>query len=164
MVVDFPWKFESIWIQVENHSKINSAWHHSILSSKSIWMRNIISNMFSLLTLRLEFYLLQKTTWIPNFPYSLHNGDYIHGCNQELSYVLNVTILVVSFHFKSWTCFISMLLQGLNVYSILLHDTLVMSRDAVNKIVERMHTPINRWFRIRIFIYFRRNRKFCHFG
>ena len=35
-------------------------------------------------------------------------------------------------------------LQGLNVYSILLHDTLVMSRNAVNKIVERMHTPINR--------------------
>ena len=35
-------------------------------------------------------------------------------------------------------------LQGLNVYSILLHDTLVMSRDAVNKIIERMHTPINR--------------------
>ncbi|KAK1419990.1 hypothetical protein QVD17_29477 [Tagetes erecta] len=33
---------------------------------------------------------------------------------------------------------------GLNVYSILLHDTLVMSRDAVNKIVERMNTPINR--------------------
>lgn len=33
---------------------------------------------------------------------------------------------------------------GLNVYSILLHDTLIMSRDAVNKIVERMHTPINR--------------------
>nr|GMD50928.1 50S ribosomal protein L4-like [Ipomoea batatas] len=33
---------------------------------------------------------------------------------------------------------------GLNVYSILLHDTLVMSRDAVNRIVERMHTPINR--------------------
>ncbi|KAG2688429.1 hypothetical protein I3760_09G094500 [Carya illinoinensis] len=33
---------------------------------------------------------------------------------------------------------------GLNVYSILLHDTLVMSREAVNKIVERMHTPINR--------------------
>lgn len=35
-------------------------------------------------------------------------------------------------------------MQGLNVYSILLHDTLLMSRDAVNKIVERMHTPINR--------------------
>lgn len=33
---------------------------------------------------------------------------------------------------------------GLNVYSILLHDTLVMSRDAVDKIVERMRTPINR--------------------
>ncbi|KAL9270197.1 Large ribosomal subunit protein uL4-like protein [Drosera capensis] len=33
---------------------------------------------------------------------------------------------------------------GLNVYSILLHDTLVMSRDAVNRVVERMHTPINR--------------------
>ncbi|XWS35699.1 hypothetical protein CRYUN_Cryun20dG0018900 [Craigia yunnanensis] len=33
---------------------------------------------------------------------------------------------------------------GLNVYSILLHDTLVMSRNAVNRIVERMHTPINR--------------------
>ncbi|KAK9224150.1 hypothetical protein WN944_012599 [Citrus x changshan-huyou] len=33
---------------------------------------------------------------------------------------------------------------GLNVYSILQHDTLVMSRDAVNKIVDRMHTPINR--------------------
>ncbi|KAL1546941.1 50S ribosomal protein L4-like [Salvia divinorum] len=33
---------------------------------------------------------------------------------------------------------------GLNVYSILLHDTLVMSRDAVNRIVERMRTPINR--------------------
>ncbi|MED6144487.1 hypothetical protein PIB30_016155 [Stylosanthes scabra] len=33
---------------------------------------------------------------------------------------------------------------GLNVYSILLHDTLVMSRDAVNSIVQRMHTPINR--------------------
>ncbi|KAI6677790.1 hypothetical protein NL676_038586 [Syzygium grande] len=27
--------------------------------------------------------------------------------------------------------------------SILLHDTLVMSRDAVNRIVDRMHTPIN---------------------
>ncbi|MBA0694692.1 hypothetical protein Goari_004967 [Gossypium aridum] len=33
---------------------------------------------------------------------------------------------------------------GLNVYSILLHDTLVMSRDAVDRIVERMRTPINR--------------------
>ncbi|XP_038689413.1 50S ribosomal protein L4-like [Tripterygium wilfordii] len=33
---------------------------------------------------------------------------------------------------------------GLNVYSILLHDTLVMSRAAVDRIVERMHTPINR--------------------
>lgn len=33
---------------------------------------------------------------------------------------------------------------GLNVYSILQHDTLVMSRDAVNRIVERMHTPISR--------------------
>ncbi|KAL2940830.1 50S ribosomal protein L4 [Bienertia sinuspersici] len=33
---------------------------------------------------------------------------------------------------------------GLNVHSILLHDTLVMSRDAVNRIFERMHTPINR--------------------
>ncbi|XP_072987873.1 uncharacterized protein [Typha latifolia] len=33
---------------------------------------------------------------------------------------------------------------GLNVYSILLHDTLVMTQDAVNRIVERMHTPINR--------------------
>ncbi|GJM95654.1 hypothetical protein PR202_ga12422 [Eleusine coracana subsp. coracana] len=30
---------------------------------------------------------------------------------------------------------------GLNVYSILQHDTLVMTRDAVNRIVERMHTP-----------------------
>uniref|UniRef100_A0A0A9G1F7 Large ribosomal subunit protein uL4m n=1 Tax=Arundo donax TaxID=35708 RepID=A0A0A9G1F7_ARUDO len=28
--------------------------------------------------------------------------------------------------------------------SILQHDTLVMTRDAVNRIVERMHTPINR--------------------
>lgn len=33
---------------------------------------------------------------------------------------------------------------GLNVYSILLHDTLVMSRNAVDRIVTRMHTPINR--------------------
>ncbi|KAI3982693.1 hypothetical protein MKX01_010176 [Papaver californicum] len=33
---------------------------------------------------------------------------------------------------------------GVNVYSILQHDTLVMSRDAVDRIVERMHTPINR--------------------
>lgn len=33
---------------------------------------------------------------------------------------------------------------GLNVYSILQHDTLVMTVDAVNRIVERMHTPINR--------------------
>ncbi|KAF5742140.1 putative 50S ribosomal protein L4 [Tripterygium wilfordii] len=33
---------------------------------------------------------------------------------------------------------------GLNVYSILLHDTLVISRSAVDRIVERMHTPINR--------------------
>ncbi|MBA0868570.1 hypothetical protein Goshw_015713, partial [Gossypium schwendimanii] len=33
---------------------------------------------------------------------------------------------------------------GLNVYSILLHDTLVMSRDAVDRLVERMRTPINR--------------------
>ncbi|RRT63885.1 hypothetical protein GW17_00010900 [Ensete ventricosum] len=34
--------------------------------------------------------------------------------------------------------------KGLNVYSILLHDTLVMTQDAVSRIVERMHTPINR--------------------
>ncbi|KAH0970011.1 hypothetical protein GBA52_022167 [Prunus armeniaca] len=33
---------------------------------------------------------------------------------------------------------------GLNVYSILQHDTLVMSRAAVNEIVDRMHTPIKR--------------------
>ncbi|XP_074581913.1 uncharacterized protein LOC141838361 [Curcuma longa] len=33
---------------------------------------------------------------------------------------------------------------GLNVYSILLHDTLVMTQDAVSRIVERMNTPINR--------------------
>ncbi|GAU41980.1 hypothetical protein TSUD_306860 [Trifolium subterraneum] len=33
---------------------------------------------------------------------------------------------------------------GLNVYSILLHDTLVMSKEAVNRIVGRMHTPISR--------------------
>ncbi|EPS72544.1 hypothetical protein M569_02212, partial [Genlisea aurea] len=33
---------------------------------------------------------------------------------------------------------------GLNVYSILLHDTLVMSKDAIDRIVERMHTPISR--------------------
>ncbi|XP_038881662.1 50S ribosomal protein L4 [Benincasa hispida] len=33
---------------------------------------------------------------------------------------------------------------GLNVYDILLHDTLVMSRDAVERIVTRMHTPISR--------------------
>ncbi|CAN1230183.1 50S ribosomal protein L4 [Linum grandiflorum] len=33
---------------------------------------------------------------------------------------------------------------GLNVYSMLLHDTMVMTRSAVNKIVDRMHTPINR--------------------
>ncbi|KAG7963009.1 hypothetical protein I3843_09G096100 [Carya illinoinensis] len=33
---------------------------------------------------------------------------------------------------------------GLNVYSILLYDTLLVSHEAVNKIVERMHTPINR--------------------
>lgn len=33
---------------------------------------------------------------------------------------------------------------GLNVYSILQHDTLVMTRDAVNRIVDRLHTPINR--------------------
>ncbi|TQD78602.1 hypothetical protein C1H46_035840 [Malus baccata] len=33
---------------------------------------------------------------------------------------------------------------GLNVYSILQHDTLVMTQAAVNEIVERMHTPINR--------------------
>ncbi|VVA21530.1 PREDICTED: 50S ribosomal [Prunus dulcis] len=36
------------------------------------------------------------------------------------------------------------LLLGLNVYSILQHDTLVMSRAAVYEIVERMHTPIKR--------------------
>ncbi|KAK8968621.1 hypothetical protein KSP40_PGU016504 [Platanthera guangdongensis] len=33
---------------------------------------------------------------------------------------------------------------GLNVYSILQHDTLVMTRDAVDTIVTRMHTRINR--------------------
>jgi large subunit ribosomal protein L4 len=33
---------------------------------------------------------------------------------------------------------------GLNVYSILQHDTLVMTRNAINRIVERMHTPISR--------------------
>lgn len=34
---------------------------------------------------------------------------------------------------------------GLNVYDMLRHDTLVMTKDAaVNKIVDRMHTPKNR--------------------
>ncbi|XP_078446938.1 ribosomal protein L4/L1 family [Wolffia australiana] len=33
---------------------------------------------------------------------------------------------------------------GLNVYSILQHDTVIMTRDAVNRIVDRLHTPINR--------------------
>ncbi|XP_062203368.1 uncharacterized protein LOC133905563 [Phragmites australis] len=33
---------------------------------------------------------------------------------------------------------------GLKVYSILQHDTLIMTRDVVHRIVERMHTPINR--------------------
>ncbi|RLM59161.1 hypothetical protein C2845_PM18G09710 [Panicum miliaceum] len=33
---------------------------------------------------------------------------------------------------------------SLNFYSILQHDTLVMSRAAINRIIERMHTPINR--------------------
>ena len=49
------------------------------------------------------------------------------------------------FWFILWPCQVSFFFQGLNVYSILLHDTLVMSRGAVNRIVERMHTPINRW-------------------
>ena len=39
----------------------------------------------------------------------------------------------------------SILSRVLNVHNILLHDTLVMSRDAINRIVERMHTPINLW-------------------
>ncbi|XP_024514992.1 uncharacterized protein LOC9649309 [Selaginella moellendorffii] len=34
--------------------------------------------------------------------------------------------------------------KGLNVYSILLHDTLVMSVAAVREIEDRLHTPINR--------------------
>ncbi len=34
--------------------------------------------------------------------------------------------------------------QGLNVYSILQHDTLVMSIGAIRRIEERLHTPINR--------------------
>eukprot|EP00250_Pteridium_aquilinum_P007939 c17545_g1_i1 orf=105-1076(+) len=34
--------------------------------------------------------------------------------------------------------------KGLNVYSILQHDTLIMSLDAIRLIVNRMHTPINR--------------------
>lgn len=39
---------------------------------------------------------------------------------------------------------ISHILQELDVDSILYYDTLVMSRDAVNKIAERiMYTPIN---------------------
>lgn len=56
-------------------------------------------------------------------------------------------ILELSSFFRSVACHnrvFFFLVQGLNVYSILLHDTLVMSRDAVNRIVQRMHTPINR--------------------
>jgi ribosomal protein L4 len=34
--------------------------------------------------------------------------------------------------------------QGLNVYSILQHDTLVMSIGAIRRIEDRLHTPINR--------------------
>ncbi|CAK9225075.1 unnamed protein product [Sphagnum jensenii] len=34
--------------------------------------------------------------------------------------------------------------KGLNVYSILQHDTLVMSIGAIRRIEERLHTPINR--------------------
>lgn len=34
--------------------------------------------------------------------------------------------------------------KGLNVYSILCHDTLVMTLRAVRQIEERLHTPINR--------------------
>ncbi|KAG0579361.1 hypothetical protein M758_4G094100 [Ceratodon purpureus] len=34
--------------------------------------------------------------------------------------------------------------KGLNVYSILQHDTLVMTLGAIRKIEDRLHTPINR--------------------
>jgi len=34
--------------------------------------------------------------------------------------------------------------KGLNVYSILQHDTLIMTVSAIRSIERRLHTPINR--------------------
>ena len=72
-----------------------------------------------------------------------------HGFIQvNIAIMINCTIGELEFGFI-WLIqvFISihifMCMQGLNVYSILLHDTLVMTRDTVSRIVERMHTPIN---------------------
>lgn len=65
----------------------------------------------------------------------LHAKDFYSRCLDQL--------FIGKTHCQFFSCFL--FLQGLNVYSILQHDTLVMSRDAVNKIVERMHTPIKRW-------------------
>lgn len=52
-----------------------------------------------------------------------------------------ITMLLLNLWFINALC---SLMQGLNVYSILQHDTLVMSLGAIRKIEDRLHTPINR--------------------
>jgi large subunit ribosomal protein L4 len=78
---------------------------------------------------------------------NLHYVNVLPSIVSSVISVLEVCLIKLSvlclvyFWLKDHSAFMK---QGLNVYSILQHDTLVMSRAAINRIVERMHTPINR--------------------
>lgn len=81
-------------------------------------------------------------TWctVKGFP---HNKN--DSLSRYLEFYTYMNLLPWNLSLSSVLMYVLHILQGLNVYSILQHDTLVMSRDAIDKIVERMHTPINRW-------------------
>lgn len=74
------------------------------------------------------------------------------SANRSLCCICLVVLPYLTWHrdcfcgFSFWSClWFLLIVQGLNVYSILQHDTLVMSVGAIRRIEERLHTPINRW-------------------
>ncbi|KMZ72677.1 50S ribosomal protein L4 [Zostera marina] len=85
-----------------------------------------------------------------NFDIATHKTKHIASCMSQMDDVKKVLLVdddSINEKLKMATKnlhYVNVLPSiGLNLYDILRHDTLVMTKADVDKIVERMHTPIN---------------------
>lgn len=71
---------------------------------------------------------------------------FIYQSHEQDRYCSSPLLCSSTLHYDSAsnTMILLFSLQGLNVYSILQHDTLVMTLGAIRKIEDRLHKPINR--------------------